>query len=224
MPFIIILTPLFLGPVHLLDLSTPAKKPKLLNNSSLTVPHNKLLGSGSFGAVYTHVDKITQQVWAVKKVDLGMVASPSYQKKIDQAMKEVKMMEKLKHHHRIVSYIKHELVSHELHPANINCRSAGATMVEMLTKNPPWPKLKSVQWTFKITQKQKPEYTLPPSTSQTARNLLTDIFNYDEKARPTSEQLLAHLWFKTLVGDETSSVKSLSTCSMQVQLKLPTLL
>jgi len=31
-------------------------------------------------------------------------------------MKEVKMMEKLKHHHRIVSYIKHELVSHELHP------------------------------------------------------------------------------------------------------------
>jgi len=25
-------------------------------------------------------------------------------------------MEKLKHHHRIVSYIKHELVSHELHP------------------------------------------------------------------------------------------------------------
>jgi len=24
------------------------------------------------------------------------------------------MMEKLKHHHRIVSYIKHELISHEL--------------------------------------------------------------------------------------------------------------
>jgi len=46
----------------------------------ILVPHNKLLGSGSFGAVYTHVDKITQQVWAVKKVDLGMVASPSYQK------------------------------------------------------------------------------------------------------------------------------------------------
>jgi len=46
----------------------------------ILVPHNKLLGSGSFGAVYTHVDKITKHVWAVKKVDLGMVASSSYQK------------------------------------------------------------------------------------------------------------------------------------------------
>ncbi|KAF6034814.1 MAP3K2 [Bugula neritina] len=155
----------------------------------LSVPHNKALGSGSFGAVFTHVDKTTQQVLAVKKVDLGMVISSSYQKEIDRAMKEVKMMEKLKHHHRIVSYIKHELISHELFH--------GATMVEMLTKNPPWPKLTSVQWTFKINQKQKPEYTLPPSTSQTARNFLTDIFNYDEKTRPTSEQLFAHPWFKT---------------------------
>jgi len=46
----------------------------------LSVPHNKALGSGSFGAVFTHVDKTTQQVLAVKKVDLGMVISSSYQK------------------------------------------------------------------------------------------------------------------------------------------------
>jgi len=31
-------------------------------------------------------------------------------------MKEVEMMEKLKHHHRIVSYIKHELASHDTFP------------------------------------------------------------------------------------------------------------
>jgi len=70
-------------------------------------------------------------------------------------------------------------------------------MVEMLTQNSLWPALNEIQWMFKVTQKQKPEYTLPPSISQTAQNFLTDIFNYDERIRPTSEQLLGHLWFKT---------------------------
>jgi len=36
-------------------------------------------------------------------------------------MKEVKMMEKLKHHHRIVSYIKHELISDGLFPGIAYC-------------------------------------------------------------------------------------------------------
>jgi len=76
-------------------------------------------------------------------------------------------------------------------------RSAGATMVEMLTQKSLWPRLNQIQWMFQLRQQQKPEYTLHPSVSQTARNLLTGIFNYKDRIRPRAEQCLGHPWFKT---------------------------
>jgi len=69
-------------------------------------------------------------------------------------------------------------------------------MVEMLTQKPPWPNLIPLQLMYQLSEKKMPEYTLHQTISQTAQNFLTDIFNYDEKTRPTSECLLGHPWFK----------------------------
>jgi len=43
-----------------------------------TVSDNNPLSSGSFEAVFTHAKEITQQVLAVKKVNLGAVKSSLY--------------------------------------------------------------------------------------------------------------------------------------------------
>jgi len=94
-------------------------------------------------------------------------------------------------------------------------------MVEMLTQNPPWPKLTAMQWMFKLSQQQKPEYSLPPSISKTAQNFLNDMFNYDDRIRPTSEQLLGHPWFKTqeidsLSGRITIKILNIILCRLRL--------
>jgi len=74
-------------------------------------------------------------------------------------------------------------------------RSAGATVVEMLTTQPPWSKLTIYEVVYRIGQREKPEYVLDSSLGAAVRNFLDEIFNYDSERRPSAEELLVHHWF-----------------------------
>ncbi|KAF6021337.1 hypothetical protein EB796_020359 [Bugula neritina] len=111
-------------------------------------------------------------------------------------MTEVEAMEKLKHE-RIVQYIRHEEIADDRDPVKLsktllNCRSAGATMVEMLTKNPLWPTLKAPQLMYQIVKKEQPRYDLDPTVSSEAKEILDAVLVYDQERRPTAKQLLNH--------------------------------
>jgi len=74
-------------------------------------------------------------------------------------------------------------------------RSAGATLVEMLTSHPPWYKLTNYQVMFRIGKNEKPEYVLDSSLGPEVRSFLEVIFDYNGERRPSAEELLEHDWF-----------------------------
>jgi len=78
-------------------------------------------------------------------------------------------------------------------------RSAGATVVEMLTTQPPWHKLTDFQVMYNITLKMKPGYVLNFGVTIEARSFLDVIFNYDSQKRPSAEELLEHDWFSGFI-------------------------
>jgi len=75
------------------------------------------------------------------------------------------------------------------------CRSAGATMVEMLTKKPLWPTLKAPQLMYQIVKREQPQYKLDQFVSSEAKQILDAVLIYDQEKRPTAKQLLNHTWF-----------------------------
>ncbi|XP_055873331.1 uncharacterized protein LOC106064540 isoform X2 [Biomphalaria glabrata] len=70
--------------------------------------------------------------------------------------------------------------------------SIGCTVVEMITGNPPFPKLTNFQALIKIGNGKQPEYDLPSNSSEELKDFLKKIFKVDPKQRPTSDDLLKH--------------------------------
>jgi len=83
----------------------------------------------------------------------------------------------------------------------ICCRSVGATLVEMFTKQPPWCELEEFQMMYRIGKKERPQYHLEHSVSLDAREFLDTTFNYNYDRRSTAEDLLKHCWFLTESGE-----------------------
>jgi len=79
-------------------------------------------------------------------------------------------------------------------------RSAGATLVEMLTTKPPWYRLNKFQLILEIKLKSRPEYVLGSSLGLEVKKVLDAIFNYDSERRPSAEELLGHCWFRIRKG------------------------
>lgn len=67
--------------------------------------------------------------------------------------------------------------------------SLGATIVEMLTTNPPNHDLEAMAAIFR-TAKKSPKYELPNAISQNARDFIRRCFTMDPNSRPTAHQLL----------------------------------
>jgi len=81
-------------------------------------------------------------------------------------------------------------------------RSTGATVVEMLTKSPPWHNLTDFQVMFRISIKEAPTYQLHSDISKQAQEFLDLIFTYDSLQRPSAMELIEHRWLSHSKGIE----------------------
>lgn len=70
-------------------------------------------------------------------------------------------------------------------------RSIGATVVEMLTKNPPWHELEPMAALFKIAKEGRAKFTLGDHVSTLAHKFIEQTF-LDETNRPNALALLQH--------------------------------
>lgn len=77
----------------------------------------------------------------------------------------------------------------------IFCRSLGATVVEMLTKHPPWHELEAMAALFKIANFSRASYVLDDQITREAREFLNCIFVQVEK-RPKAKELLKIQWLR----------------------------
>lgn len=96
-------------------------------------------------------------------------------------------------------YMAPEVMAGEKYGRKADIWSAGATVVEMLTTQPPWYKLTDYQVMYNITLKKKPEYVLNFGATIKVRSFLDVIFNYDSQKRPSAEELLEHDWFSGFI-------------------------
>ena len=71
-------------------------------------------------------------------------------------------------------------------------RSLGCTVVEMLTKHPPWIEYEAMAAIFKIATSDFPKYELSPEVSHTAHDFLSLCFQRARNSRPSAAELLNH--------------------------------
>lgn len=69
-------------------------------------------------------------------------------------------------------------------------RSLGCTVVEMLTKNPPWIEFEAMAAIFKIATCDQPKYELPAYVSDASRDFIRVCFRKNTSERPSAEELL----------------------------------
>ncbi|XP_067942703.1 mitogen-activated protein kinase kinase kinase 3-like [Watersipora subatra] len=77
--------------------------------------------------------------------------------------------------------------------------SIGATIVEMLTKHPPWHELEAMAALFKIANLKKAQYVLDKKVSKLAREFIEKTFA-PETQRPKAEELLRDPWLASGYG------------------------
>ena len=63
-------------------------------------------------------------------------------------------------------------------------------MVEMLSGKPPWHEYEGVAAIYRIGTSDKPEYSLPDSVSDIAKDFLERCFIRDPLHRPSADELL----------------------------------
>ncbi|KAH3747789.1 hypothetical protein DPMN_182221, partial [Dreissena polymorpha] len=85
-----------------------------------------------------------------------------------------------------------EVINGEHYGRKADVWSVGCTVVEMLTKKPPWPELETMAAIYKIATAEFPKYQLPEGTSDRAQDFLRLVFRRNFPERPTSEDLLSH--------------------------------
>ncbi|XP_052816284.1 mitogen-activated protein kinase kinase kinase 2-like [Mya arenaria] len=85
-----------------------------------------------------------------------------------------------------------EVINGETYGRKADLWSVGCTVVEMLTKKPPWPELETMAAIYKIATADFPKYRLPDSTTDYVHDFLKLVFKRDSRQRPTAEDLLLH--------------------------------
>ena len=76
-------------------------------------------------------------------------------------------------------------------------RSLGCTVIEMLTKHPPFIGYETMAALFKIATCDHPEYTLP-EVSEYCKDFIKLCLKKDHKGRLSAEQLLTHKFVRDL--------------------------
>ncbi|XP_074644370.1 mitogen-activated protein kinase kinase kinase 2-like [Tubulanus polymorphus] len=89
-------------------------------------------------------------------------------------------------------YMSPEVIGGEGYGRKADVWSLGCTVVEMLTKSPPWADFEAMAAIFKIATADHPKYTLPDYVSDIAKAFLQLTFIKSAHERPTTEQLLCH--------------------------------
>jgi len=74
--------------------------------------------------------------------------------------------------------------------------SLGATIIELITGNPPYHKFNAMGAIVRIAQEERPP--LPPNVSEKLADLLIKCFQKDVDARPSAADLLEHPWVQSV--------------------------
>lgn len=85
-----------------------------------------------------------------------------------------------------------EVINGENYGRKADIWSLGCTVVEMLTKRPPWAEFETMAAIYKIATEDHPKYELPKNTSEQTRHFLSMTFRRVPQERPTAEDLLYH--------------------------------
>ncbi|XP_052760057.1 mitogen-activated protein kinase kinase kinase 3-like [Mya arenaria] len=85
-----------------------------------------------------------------------------------------------------------EVIKGENYDRKADIWSVGCTVVEMLTKSPPWFELEHHAALYKIATATFPRYRLPDNTTSDVHDFLNLVFNLDSTLRPTAQDLLSH--------------------------------
>ena len=81
-----------------------------------------------------------------------------------------------------------------------HCRSIGCTVVEMLTKDPPWIEFEAMAAIFKIATADHPRYELPSHSTDVARDFINRCFRRTQTERPSAEELLRHKFCREILS------------------------
>lgn len=85
-----------------------------------------------------------------------------------------------------------EVINGESYGRKADVWSMGCTVVEMLTKKPPWADLETMAAIYKIATTDYPKFTLPGNTSSYVDDFLRLTFRRVQQDRPAAEDLLSH--------------------------------
>ncbi|KAL4217458.1 Mitogen-activated protein kinase kinase kinase 2 [Mactra antiquata] len=85
-----------------------------------------------------------------------------------------------------------EVINGESYGRKADVWSVGCTVVEMLTKKPPWADLETMAAIYKIATADFPRFTLPDSVSIQVKDFVVLTFKRNSHERPTADDLLTH--------------------------------
>ncbi|XP_053385541.1 mitogen-activated protein kinase kinase kinase 3-like [Mercenaria mercenaria] len=85
-----------------------------------------------------------------------------------------------------------EVINGETYGRKADVWSVGCTIVEMLTKKPPWADLETMAAIYKIATTEFPRFTLPNGLSPYVDDFLRLTFKRIPQERPTAEDLLMY--------------------------------
>ncbi|KAK3082811.1 hypothetical protein FSP39_006009 [Pinctada imbricata] len=87
-----------------------------------------------------------------------------------------------------------EVINGEGYGRKADLWSVGCTIVEMLTKKPPWAEFETMAAIYKIAMEERPRFTLPDNVSQDCKDVLSLTFRRNAQERPSAIDLLNHHW------------------------------
>ncbi|XP_046328305.1 mitogen-activated protein kinase kinase kinase 2-like isoform X1 [Haliotis rufescens] len=91
-----------------------------------------------------------------------------------------------------------EVINGEGYGRKADVWSVACTVVEMLTKKPPFAEYEAFAAMFQIATCKHPKYDLPKETSAVGRDFLIYMFNRKPADRPSAEDLFSHRFFREL--------------------------
>ncbi|KAK0041855.1 mitogen-activated protein kinase kinase kinase 2 [Biomphalaria pfeifferi] len=91
-----------------------------------------------------------------------------------------------------------EVINGEGYGRKADLWSVGCTVVEMLTKKPPFAEYEPFAAMFQIATCKYPKYELPPGSSTVVKDFLALTFQRHNSERPSAEDLLEHRFVKDL--------------------------
>ncbi|XP_064646116.1 mitogen-activated protein kinase kinase kinase 2-like isoform X2 [Lineus longissimus] len=89
-------------------------------------------------------------------------------------------------------YMSPEVINGDGYGRKADVWSVGCTVVEMLTKAPPWAEFEGMAAIFKIAMSDHPKYELPGHVTPVAVDFLKLTFKKSPSERPTAEDLYRH--------------------------------